>query len=193
MSTVIFGLLNTLFLLVVVSKNIQETKYIIFNGALLVDHFTITIKILIVLLTIFFLIGVMHNLLVSNIDIVEYPILIGFSTLFLLVIVSVNNLIVLYLALEGLSFMLYALTLLPFNLSLYQLIPLIKYFTSGAVSSGFLLFSILIFHAKTGSFDLDTISYTYKNFSGVDTMSFIGITAVLFGFLFKLAVFPCHM
>jgi NADH-quinone oxidoreductase subunit N len=99
---------------------------------------------------------------------------------------------VVYLTLEGLSIVLYVLAAYPFKQS--SLEASIKYYSLGALSSGILLFGISLVYAVVGAFDFLNIKFffAFNNHVPYLTLAFI-ILCLLFGFLFKLSAFPCHM
>jgi NADH-quinone oxidoreductase subunit N len=97
-----------------------------------------------------------------------------------------------YLTLEGLSIVLYVLAAYPFKQS--SLEASIKYYSLGALSSGILLFGISLIYGIVGAFDFLNIKFffSFNNHLPYLTLEFI-LLCLLFGFLFKLSAFPCHM
>jgi len=84
--------------------------------------------------------------------ILEFPIVIGFSVLFLLLITSSYNFFCAYLAIEGLSLTLYVLA----SMLYYGIVSLeasIKYFSLGAISSGIFLLGISVLFSCIGALD----------------------------------------
>jgi NADH-quinone oxidoreductase subunit N len=122
----------------------------------------------------------------------EYPILIGLAVFFLLSLITSYDLMVVYLTLEALSIILYLLAAFPFHQS--SLEASIKYYTLGALSSGILLFGISLIYGLVGAFDFLNIKFffTFSTYIPYLTLNFT-ILCLLFGFLFKLSAFPCHM
>jgi NADH-quinone oxidoreductase subunit N len=124
--------------------------------------------------------------------VLEFPLVIGFSVLFLLILTSTYDLFGLYLALEGLSLTLYVLAGI-LNYSLVSIEAAIKYFSLGAIASGFLLFGVSLLFGVVGSLDFLEVQLFLGNqdFNSVLESKF-AILLILFGFFFKLSAFPCH-
>jgi len=119
----------------------------------------------------------------SNITQIEYQLLLVLSTIGLLILVSSNELIILYLGLELSSLSVYVLATIKRN-SEYSTEAGIKYFILGGLSSGLLLFGCAILYIYTGETNLIGISYSDS--------SVIAIIFILIGLLFKLAAAPFH-
>jgi NADH-quinone oxidoreductase subunit N len=123
---------------------------------------------------------------------VDYPLLIGLSVFFLLILVSSFDLMIMYVSIEGLSILLYILAIFPFRQSSIE--ASIKYYSLGALSSGILLFGISLMYGVTGAFDFFNIkTYFLFNFSGDQLIFYLMLLSFMFSFLFKLSAFPGHM
>ena len=62
----------------------------------------------------------------------------------------------------------------------------IKYFSLGALSSGFLLFGISMIY-------FDTASFTFQNLENFSTISEVGLALVLIALFFKVSAAPFHI
>ena len=192
----VISLFVTMLFLIITFSHVLTAHAVIFNGALCIDVYSLLVKLLIIILTITFLLGSFNKFLQSDFDMIEYPTLIIFSTLFLLTLLSSHNLITLYLSIEGLSITLYMLTV--FNHHTTSIEAGVKYFVTGAVSSGFLVFGMLGIYGKTGSFDLLYLSHTFAHWSiiGLNQSNIflsLALLSFVLGFIIKLGAFPCHM
>jgi len=126
----------------------------------------------------------------------EYIILILFSTLSALFIVSSYDLISMYLAIEFQTLSFYVLAALKRNNELSTEAGL-KYFVLGALSSGLLLFGESIIYGSTGITNFEELTKLFVlssseyvlNVSGVET----GFLLMLIAFLFKISAVPFHM
>ena len=87
----------------------------------------------------------------------EFPVLILFSTLGMALMVSANDLVSLYLAIELQSLPLYVLATFNRNDS-FSSESGVKYFILGALSSGLLLYGSSLIYGFTGSIFLNEIS-----------------------------------
>lgn len=124
----------------------------------------------------------------------EFPIILGFSLFFIFVLISSFDFFGLYLALEGLSLTLYVLSSLLRD-GFLPIEAAIKYFSLGALSTGFLLYGMAIIFSIIGSLDFLEIYL----FLGSENLLFviselkIGFTFIIVGFLFKIGAFPFHI
>ena len=92
----------------------------------------------------------------AGIERFEYPILVMLAGLGMMLMVSANNMLSLYMGLELQSLSLYVLA--SFNRgSVKSAEAGIKYFILGAISSGMLLFGISLIYGFVGSLDFTTI------------------------------------
>ena len=124
-----------------------------------------------------------------HINLYEFPILILFSTLGMMVMVSSNDLLAMFIGLELQSLSLYVLAALNRN-SLLSSEAGIKYFILGALSSGLLLFGISYIYGFSGNTNFNLIAVNYNSESlGL----LIGIVFVLAGLAFKVSAVPFHM
>lgn len=116
----------------------------------------------------------------------EFYALCLFSLLGMLVMLSADNLMTLYLAIELMSLPLY--TLCAFQRKLISgSEAAIKYFVTGAIASGFLLYGISLVYGASGSFDFAVIG-TQPQF-----LLLVGMVFILAGFAFKVGLVPFHM
>ena len=121
----------------------------------------------------------------------EYPILIAFSTLGMLVVISSGNLLVLYLGIEVQSLSLYVIASFRRD-NLRSTEAGLKYFVLGSLSSGLMLFGASLIYGSTGSIEFKEV------LTAIDTDGFLlGITAglvfLISGLAFKASAVPFHM
>ena len=169
-----------------------------FNSYAITDFYTNSLKFAIVLTTLIILNG--SNDYVKNHPraLMEYPILILLTTVFLLILVSSYNLMTLFLAIIGFSLNIYVLLLYDsFNHSSRE--AGIKYYYLSTFSSGLLVSGIflayLVFH-NTSFMSISWILHNWaclNSFASKNILLYIMIYFLSFGFLFKLAAFPCHL
>ncbi len=133
------------------------------------------------------------NLLSLN-CIIEFPVIIAFSVLFLFLLSSSYDFFGVYLAMEGLSLTLYVLASMTHQ-GIVSIEASIKYFSLGAFSSGIFLFGVSIFFGLVGSLDFLEIQLFLSNALFLNNILEIKIAllCILFGFFFKLSAFPCHI
>ena len=121
----------------------------------------------------------------------EYPILILFSSLGMSFMISANDLITLYLAIELQSLPLYVLASFKRD-SVNSGEAGIKYFVLGALSSSLFLFGSSLVYGFTGSVEFFDISKSIGA-SEINTGIVVGIVFILSGLIFKISAVPFHM
>ena len=181
----ILSLLLALFLIMTGNVPIGTS----FSGSLITDHFSLYLKALILISSIIIL--VVSNIYLRNINLLkfEYVILILLSVIGMMIMVSSNDLISLYLSIELQSLPLYVLASIR-NKSLKSTESGLKYFVLGALSSCILLYGLSLIYGYTGSIYYDEIA---SNLSEYDIGILIGIAFTLAGFAFKISAVPFHM
>jgi NADH-quinone oxidoreductase subunit N len=122
------------------------------------------------------------------------PYLLGlFSILGMMVLVSANNFLTIYLGLELMSLPLYALVALEHNSKLASEAG-IKFFVLGALSSGMLLYGISLVYGATGSLDVNMVSGAVTTIPQVHLLILIlGMVFIIAGIAFKIGLVPFHM
>ncbi len=127
----------------------------------------------------------------ENIARFEFPILILFATLGMLMMVSANDLISLYVGLELQSLSLYVVA--AFNRdSIRSTESGLKYFVLGALSSGLLLYGCSLIYGFTGTTSFERLAVAFAH--GEHSMGvLIGTVFLLAGLAFKVSAVPFHM
>ena len=156
-----------------------------------------------IILTIIFVIYVLNLLFLSNTTIIhkiapEFPIILGFSFFFTLLLQDVYDLFGAYLLLEGLALTSYLLVLVV-QKSIVSVEATNKYIILTSISSGFFLFglSILFFYTRSLHFqDLDMflcgIFNSTDHYYSLIPIKF-SLILIIFGLLIKIGVFPGHI
>jgi NADH-quinone oxidoreductase subunit N len=126
--------------------------------------------------------------------IIEFPLIISFSLLFMFLLCSSYDFFGVYLSIEGLSLTLYVLAGILYK-NILSIESTIKYFSLGAISSGFLLLGISFIYALIGSLDFLEIQIFLGSFQVVSHLVEVkfGFLFLLIGFLFKISAFPFHV
>jgi NADH-quinone oxidoreductase subunit N len=115
-----------------------------------------------------------------------------FATLGMMVMISANNLLTVYLGLELLSLSLYALVALQRD-SAAATEAAMKYFVLGALASGLLLYGMSMLYGATGSLDLNTIARAVGTGQLNKPVLVFGLVFIVSGLAFKLGAVPFHM
>jgi NADH-quinone oxidoreductase subunit N len=121
----------------------------------------------------------------------EYCALILFATTAMMLLVSTQNLLVIFITIEFLSLSLYVLTAFD-KQSQPSAEAGLKYFLFGGMSAGILLFGMSLLYGLSGSLTLEAISAAVSR-APADPLLTLAMVMVLAGFGFKIAAAPFHM
>ena len=181
------------FLLVALASNVldwnQPGTY--FNNMIAMTNSTILVQSIIILATLFVVLISSGQFTEEASYPAEYYALMQFAIVGAIIMVSFNNLIMLFLGLEILSIALYVLTGSDKS-NLRGNEAALKYFLMGAFATGILLFGMAMLYGATGSFDLGS-GVSLAGAPAANKMFFyIGIVFTLIGLLFKISAAPFH-
>ena len=122
----------------------------------------------------------------------EYFILGLFALLGIMVMISANSLLILYLGLELLSLALYALVAFDRESSVAAESAM-KYFVLGAIASGTLLYGISMLYGVTGTVDIGELGAYFSTGEAPQVAALLGLAFVIVGVAFKFGAVPFHM
>jgi len=183
----------TLFLILLAEVNIDHDLKFHFSGLFVSDYYTIFMKSLVIggtLLTFVIAIGkVTIEDEISN----EYGLLILFSVLGMMVMISAGSMLSLYLGLELQSLCFYILAAIRRN-HFKSTEAGIKYFILGSFASGMLLYGMSLIYGFTGTVGFNEISTLYASHNLNPSFGLIlGFVFFLVGLAFKIGAVPFHM
>lgn len=122
----------------------------------------------------------------------EYYVLGLFAMLGMMIMVSANHFLTIYLGLELMSLSLYAMV--AFNRDSYVCSEAaMKYFVLGALASGMLLYGISILYGVTGSLEIGAVGAKITAAGEPSITLIFALCFVLVGLAFKLGAVPFHM
>ncbi|MBC7923517.1 MAG: NADH-quinone oxidoreductase subunit N [Ferruginibacter sp.] len=122
----------------------------------------------------------------------EYYAILLFSIVGAVMMVSFENMIMLFIGLEILSVSMYVLTGSD-KRNLKSNEAALKYFLMGAFATGILLFGIALVYGATGTFTLGGVgSYVTGNAGAISPLLYLGLMLMLIGILFKVSAAPFH-
>ena len=122
----------------------------------------------------------------------EYPVLILFATLGMMLMISASDMLSLYVGLELQSLSLYVLA--AFNRDDARSSEAgVKYFVLGALSSGILLYGITLIYGYTGTTDFMSISSALRDNGPTHPGVVVGMVFVCAAMAFKVSGVPFHM
>jgi NADH-quinone oxidoreductase subunit N len=162
-----------------------------FNGVFVSDPFARFMKMVTLIGSVVTLVMSVGFAKAEKFDKFEFPVLILLSTLGMLLMVSANDMITLYMALELQSLAAYVIAAINRD-SVRSTEAGLKYFVLGALSSGMLLYGISLVYGYTGNTGFDAIAAALAG--GERQLGLVfGLVFVLAGLSFKISAVPFHM
>jgi len=122
----------------------------------------------------------------------EFPILLLFSTVGMMIMASADNLMTLYLGLELQSLALYVLAAFARD-DVRSSESGLKYFVLSGLASGLLLYGISLVYGFSGTMDFGQLRSLLMEQSQASVGMIIGVVFVFVGLAFKVSVVPFHM
>lgn len=122
----------------------------------------------------------------------EYPVLVLFATLGMMVMISANDLMSLYLGLELLSLPLYVMAAFHRDNARSAEAGL-KYFVLGALSSGLMLYGMSLVYGFAGTTNFAQLAQVLGGTAPISAGVVVGIVFIITGLCFKVAAVPFHM
>lgn len=168
-----------------------EARQELFNGAFVDDRFGRFMKILTLAGSAFTIILSFDYMRREGILRFEYPVLILLSTAGMMLTISANDLISLYLALEFQSLALYVVAAFHRD-HLRSTEAGLKYFVLGVLSSGLLLYGSSLVYGYTGATAFPRIAEAVHQ-HGASIGFIFGLVFMLAGLAFKISAVPFHM
>ena len=190
-----FSNLNVLTLFTIFIASISllfvPDKSSIANSTFINSLLTKYIKLFILVLA-FLVVYISSNYLKRNqIYFFEYPVLFLFSILGMLVMISANDLIVLYISIELQSLSLYVLVALRRG-SIKGSEAALKYFILGSIASAVILYGCSMVYSVVGSTNYEIIKQ-FSDQSFDNLILSLGLVLIISGVAFKLSAAPFHM
>ncbi len=168
-------------------------RTVAFGGQFVTDAFAIFVKVLVLLGSAVSIILALDYIEREEMGRFEYPVLIVLATLGMLVMVSANDLITLYLGLELQSLALYVVASFQRD-RIRSTEAGLKYFVLGALSSGMLLYGCSMIYGATGATGFEAIAQSVADNEGAASIGLVfGIVFLAAGLAFKVSAVPFHM
>ena len=190
-SNLALGTLAIALVLVVVAA---PDRAVAFHGNFVMDRFAGFMKVVVLL-------GVLGTLAIAQpylrregIERFEYAVLVIFSTAGMLLLLSANSFLALYISLELMSLPLYVLA--AFQRDTYKSTEAgLKYFVLGALASGMLLYGVSLVYGFTGTILFAELTELYLVEGGAELPlgALVGVVFIAAGLAFKLGAVPFHM
>lgn len=162
-----------------------------FDGSFVSDSFSRFMKLVTIVGSLVTLVMSIGFAKAEKFDRFEYPVLITLATLGMLLMISANDMMLLYLGLELQSLSLYVIAAINRD-NVRSTEAGLKYFVLGALSSGMLLYGISLVYGYTGSTSFAGIAGALQG--GERQLGVVfGLVFVLAGLAFKISAVPFHM
>jgi NADH-quinone oxidoreductase subunit N len=165
-------------------------RVVLFNGSFIVDDYARFLKLLTLAGSAGTLLLSLDYLGIEKQQKFEYGVLFLLATLGMLMLISANDLIALYLGLELMSLPLYVVAASNRD-NLRSTEAGLKYFVLGALSSGMLLYGASLIYGFTGTVNFAGIAKASA--SGASVGLIFGLVFLFVGFCFKISAVPFHM
>ncbi|WP_343713558.1 NADH-quinone oxidoreductase subunit NuoN [Inquilinus sp.] len=177
----------------------QGGRAVTFNGMFVADGFAVFMKILVLVGSALALILSLDYIEHEGMSRFEYPVLFVLATVGMMLMISANNLISLYLGLELQSLSLYVVA--AFNRDSERSSEAgLKYFVLGALSSGLLLYGTSLVYGFLGTTSFDALAQALSGQSaaggvlgGTQMGVIIGVVFICAALAFKVSAVPFHM
>ncbi|OON66839.1 NADH-quinone oxidoreductase subunit N [Hymenobacter sp. CRA2] len=166
-----------------------------FNGMLTFDRYAQVFTAVMALTALLLLPFSQKYVQEGNPNLAEFYSLLLFSLVGAIMMVSYNNVLILFLGIETLSIAMYVLAGSDKG-NLRSNEAALKYFLMGSFATGILLFGIALLYGATGTFDLAQMGVKARALPLADAamapMLYIGILLMLIGIGFKISAAPFH-
>jgi NADH-quinone oxidoreductase subunit N len=166
-------------------------RAVTFAGGFVVDPFARFMKLLVLVGSAAAILMAMDFMRRERIERFEFPILIVFAAAGMMLMISANDLIAVYLGLELLSLSSYIIAAIDRD-SARSTEAGLKYFVLGALSSGMLLYGASLIYGFTGTVSFQGIAGVVQQ-AGIGIGLLFGLVFLLAGIAFKISAVPFHM
>ncbi len=163
-----------------------------FTGAFVDDTMADVLKLMIYLGTSLIFVYTRQYIQVRNMFRGEFYALVLFSVVGMMIMVSGQSMLTLYIGLELLSLSLYALVALDRD-NARATEAAMKYFVLGALASGMLLYGMSMVYGMTGSLNISEINNALMGGTGIHAVMILGLVFIVAGLAFKLGAVPFQM
>ncbi len=175
----------------IISTHSQTITYA-FSNMFVDDTLSDVLKLMMILATSIMLVYTRQYMSIRNLFKGEYYALVLFALLGMMIMVSGQNLITIYMGLELLSLCLY--TLVAFDRDNPKSTEAaMKYFVLGALASGLLLYGMSMIYGVTGSLNLSEIATVLSQGDFNRNVLTLGLVFIVSGLAFKFGAVPFQM
>jgi len=172
--------------------NSWTAGYTYFNGNLFLDKFSLALTLILIVAVCLIVLTSLKYISLQAANHGEYYALLLLAVSGMMVMVSSNNLLVIFLGLEVLSVSSYALAGLR-TADQRSSEAAVKYFLLGSFASAFFVFGLALLFAGARSVEIPAIIGFFRTEAGLDLMAILGLGLIVVSFGFKVAFVPFHM
>ena len=170
-----------------------DTRTVVLYGAYVADPLSNILKLATIALVGISFLYARDYLRVNDLNKGEYYLLGLFGLLGMMIMMSANSLLTMYLGLETLALSMYALVAID-RTNVTSAESAMKYFVLGAIASGALLYGISWVYGVTGSLQFGDISAVLSADAGLNSLPlWFGLAFLVVGIAFKFGAVPFHM
>ncbi|NMM46027.1 NADH-quinone oxidoreductase subunit NuoN [Rhodospirillaceae bacterium KN72] len=169
----------------------SETRLAL-HDLFVVDSFSLFMKVLVIIAAVLALVMSDGYIRRESMARFEYPVLLCFATLGMLMMISAHDLISLYIGLELQSLSLYVVAAFRRD-QLRSTEAGLKYFVLGALSSGLLLYGSSLIYGFAGTTNFAAIASGLAALDHAPTGLIVGLVFLSAGLAFKISAVPFHM
>jgi NADH-quinone oxidoreductase subunit N len=163
------------------------------NGDFILDNFAVLLKVMIYISGFFTFLYSRQYLWENHIPYNEFYVLALLSILGMMILVSANSFLIVFLGLELTTLPIYAMVALKRDSGICSEAG-IKYFVIGTMATGLLLYGLSMLYGATGSIQLATVAQAIAGtLAGQKLILILGLVFVVAGISFKLGAVPFHM
>ena len=167
-------------------------SYSYFNGALLLDNFSLFLTFILFTATAFVILIAIKYIFLQDTNYGELYSLLLLALSGMIIMVSSSDLLIIFLGLEVLSISSYALAGLRRE-DEKSSEAAVKYFLLGSFASAFLIYGLALLYGASQATGILSIIEHFRSQAQFSLMALVGLGLVIIGFGFKIAVVPFHM
>jgi NADH-quinone oxidoreductase subunit N len=188
------GLLSLAVAVVLVLVVAGRAPLLSFGGMFVVDEFVVFFKVLVLIAAAASLFIARDYLELHNTSRFEFTVLMMFASVGMLMMISANDFLALYMGLELQSLCLYVLAAFQRD-DVRSSEAGLKYFVLSALASGLLLYGISLVYGFAGATNFDALAVAFEQYAGEGPPVGLitGIVFILSGLVFKVSAVPFHM
>lgn len=122
----------------------------------------------------------------------EFPVLMLFSTVGMMLMASATSLMTMYMGVELMSLSIYILAAFARD-ELRSSEAGLKYFVLGALASGLMLYGVSLVYGFSGSMDFAQLAHALSDPTSASPGLIVGVVFIVAGLAFKVSAVPFHM